>query len=103
MDSINLKAKASEILESAELDSLDESIAINNQSDFTRAARIRASANAGEDKIHQVAFYKLMMTTSNMHSTVSDMYLADGNSGRAGYHTELSIRFRNEANKIKNG
>lgn len=80
---------------------LDEAIAPRNISDFTKVRQARPSGN-DRDAIARIAFYKLLMTLSNMHSTVSDTYLANDVSGRAGYHMELSVRFRSEANKIKN-
>jgi hypothetical protein len=84
-----------------EIVSLGESVVPRNASDFTRARSVKGNRD-DKESLSKIAFYKLLMTMSNMHSTVSDTYLLNDNTGRAGYHMELSVRFRNEANKVKN-
>lgn len=58
----------------------------------------------GNNAVHQIdalAFYKLLMTTSNLHSTVSTFYETIGETGLARYHSGLSKRFLTEANAVK--
>lgn len=78
-------------------DKIFEALILRNMSDFTK---VRSSGNSGD--VEQIAFFKMIMTLSNFHSTVSDMYLANGDDKGAKYHQELSMRFRNEANRAKN-
>lgn len=54
------------------------------------------------NKIDAFAFYKLLVTLSNMHSTVESFYDSIGETSQANYHNQLSMKILNEANTIKN-
>lgn len=79
-------------------DSLDEAINVSNMPDLMKA-RYHKVSNKSEDS---VMFFKMLMTLSNFHSTVSDMYFLRGDAHFSRRHYDYSVRFRNEANKVKN-
>lgn len=63
--------------------------------------RVNREKSNGSTKLDAVAFYKLLMTTSNLHSTIHSFYDLIGENGSAKYHQELSRRFLAEANLLK--
>lgn len=48
-----------------------------------------------------VTFYKLLMTLSNLHSTVYSMYVMFGQEQLGAFHRDLSAKFVSEANRVK--
>lgn len=81
---------------------INEGVAPRNMSDFTKTQSIKGNSSTSTKEVEQIAFFKLIMTLSNFHSTVSDMYLSKGLDARAKYHLDISLRMRNEATAIKN-
>lgn len=79
-----------------------ESTLVKNPSDFTRV-QTKMPTPTDEAQTESSAFFKLIATLSNMHSTVSDYYLVRGNQQKAKYHQDLANRFRADSNTIKNG
>lgn len=73
-------------------------IFMNRISDFTsprRKSTTKSNAKA-------VTFYKLLMSLSNLHSTVYSMYVSTGHASQGQFHRDLSAKFANEANRVKN-
>ena len=54
-----------------------------------------------EGKLDAHAFYKLLMTTSNLHSTIESFYSLIGEDSQSQYHKALSQRFFTEANRLR--
>lgn len=54
-----------------------------------------------EGKLDAHTFYKLLMTTSNLHSTIESFYNLIGEDGQSQYHKALSQRFFTEANRLR--
>lgn len=54
-----------------------------------------------EGKLDAYTFYKLLMTTSNLHSTIESFYNMIGEDGQSQYHKSLSQRFFTEANRLR--
>ena len=79
--------------------SLAEALNPRVLSDFTKAKS--GNTKVSRDEASQLAFYKTVMTLSNMHSAVGDMYTAAGSDSLARFHYDLSTKFRSEANKLK--
>lgn len=71
---------------------------ISRQRDFTSIRQKTTNKNNAD----AVAFYKLLMTLSNLHSTVYSTYIAYGQESLGNYHRDMSTRFANEANRVKN-
>ena len=71
---------------------------IDRQRDFTNTRQ----KNAGANNAPEVAFYKLLMTLANMHSTVYSTYIAYGQESLGNFHRDMATRFVNEANRVKN-
>ena len=42
------------------------------------------------------------MSLSNLHSTVYSMYVSTGHASQGQFHRDLSAKFANEANRVKN-
>jgi hypothetical protein len=66
--------------------------------DFTGPSRKQTTKNNAAS----VTFYKLLMTLSNLHSTVYSCYAMFGEENQGQFHRDLSARFVNEANRVKN-
>lgn len=66
--------------------------------DFTGPSRKATNSSNAQ----AVTFYKLLMTLSNLHSTVYSMYVMLGKEGQGAFHRDLSAKFVNEANQVKN-
>ena len=71
---------------------------ISRQRDFTNTRQ----KNAGANNAPEVAFYKLLMTLANMHSTVYSTYVAYNQEALGTFHRDMATRFANEANRVKN-
>lgn len=63
--------------------------------------RISAENNTSQH-LDAVAFYKLLMTLSNLHSTVHSFYSLIGEDSHSQYHETLSKRFFTDAQRLKN-
>lgn len=70
--------------------------------DFTRVNRRNATPSQPNTQQTEIAFYKMLMTLANMHSTIYSFYMAAGQDSLGAFHRDLSARFVNEANRIKN-
>lgn len=68
---------------------------IARQSDFTNVRKENSNSP-------QITFYKLLMSTANMHSTVQSFYNMYGQNALANFHKDLSTKFVTEANRVKN-
>lgn len=66
--------------------------------DFTGPSR-KTTTKSNADS---VTFYKLLMTLSNLHSTIYSMYIMFGQESLGNFHRDLSAKFVNEANRVKN-
>lgn len=66
--------------------------------DFTKVNRRSASGTQQTE----VAFYKMLMTLANLHSTIYSFYVIAEQESLGNFHRDLSARFVNEANRIKN-
>lgn len=71
---------------------------IKRISDFVSPSR----KPTNKDNAGAVTFYKLLMTLSNLHSTVYSCYVMFGEEQQGQFHRDLSARFVTEANRIKN-
>lgn len=78
-------------------DALEEAVPTN----FNEFTRVRHQSNFSAD-IEKVAFYKLIMSLSNLHLAASDYYVLNDDTRMAKRHFDYATRMRNDANRIKN-
>ena len=69
-----------------------------NDSLFKNLNNIRTSSK----HLDSLSFYKLLITLSNLHSTVSTFYESVNEKSLSSYHNQLAVRFATDANNIKN-
>lgn len=75
-------------------DVLNESVLVPKVGDFTKPNQMNADTN-------NEVMYKLLMTLSNMHSSIGDLQKMSGNSMWK-WHSDMSDKIRSEANRFKN-
>ena len=77
-----------------------EASKVQGVSNFTRVKDTPKPMS--QEDAHSSAMYKLIATASNLHSSIADFYLSEGNRSKATYHSDLSNRLRADSNKLKN-
>lgn len=57
-----------------------------------------AAKQSGEGLV----MYKALMSLSNLHETIADMFELKGDKSKAAWHQQMSDKIRTEANQEKN-
>lgn len=74
---------------------------VSNVGDFTKTQQMQPKRGQSQESLNSLAMYKMLMTLSNFHDAVSDLYNAQGGNQKGKYHSDLSSKLRAEASTFR--
>lgn len=66
-----------------------------NTGEFVRTQNVQSPS------LENLMMYKMIQTLSNFHDATADMYDAQGNTQKAKYHRDISVKLRTDASGLR--